>query len=96
MQSFLLTAAAVISVFGSVSAGTVQSARVQTTTGGTIIGHGASNSTSVTEFLGIRYAEAPVGELRFAAPKRYVAPQGTVFEASEWVCIRPCLFDATV
>jgi|TARA_R110002003_G_scaffold384_3_gene19265 hypothetical protein len=61
------------------------SSHVQTSSG-VIIGHQASNKTSVTEFLGIRYAEAPVGELRFAAPKKYVAPEGTVFEASEWVC----------
>ena len=85
MQPFLLTAAAVATLFGSIAAGPVQSARVQTSTGGTIIGHAASNKTSVTEFLGIRYAEAPVAELRFAAPKKYVAPQGSVFEASQWV-----------
>ncbi|KAH7069523.1 cholinesterase precursor [Paraphoma chrysanthemicola] len=63
--------------------GAPHTSRVQTTSGG-IIGHQASNRTSVTEFLGIRYAEPPVGELRFAAPKKYVAPAGTVFEASEW------------
>jgi hypothetical protein len=55
------------------------------TTSGAIIGHAAHNRTGVTEFLGIRYAEAPVGELRFAAPKKYIAPESTVFEASEWV-----------
>lgn len=86
MQPFILTAAAVATLFGSVVANPVQQGRVQTSTGGTIIGHAASNKTSVTEFLGIRYAEAPVGELRFAAPKKYVAAQDTVFEASEWVC----------
>jgi hypothetical protein len=87
MQPPILTAAVVATLLGSVAAGPVQSSQVQTSTGGTIIGHAASNKTSVTEFLGIRYAEAPVGELRFAAPKKYVAPQGTVFEASEWVCL---------
>jgi hypothetical protein len=86
MHSFLLMAAALAILFGSVvSAGTAQSAQVQTATGGTIIGHGASNRPSVTEFLGIRYAAAPIEELRFAAPKRYIAPQDTVYEASEWV-----------
>lgn len=85
MQPLLLTVAAVATLLGSAVAGSVQP-RVQTSTGGTIIGHGASNRTSVMEFLGIRYAEAPVDELRFAAPKKYVTPQGTVFEASEWVC----------
>ena len=58
------------------------------TTSGTIIGHPASNKSQITEFLGIRYAEVPVGELRFAAPKRYVAPAGTVFQAAEWVSVR--------
>lgn len=88
MQLFLLTAAVIGALFGPVSGGAVQSARVQTHTGGTLVGHAASNRTSVAEFLGIRYAAAPVGELRFAAPKRYVAPKGSVFEASEWVCSR--------
>jgi carboxylesterase type B len=89
MQAFILTAAAVASLLGSVVASPVQPGQVQTNTGGIIIGHGASNKTSVTEFLGIRYAEAPVGELRFAAPKKYVASRSTVFEASEWVCYLP-------
>jgi hypothetical protein len=84
MQPLFLTAAALATLLSSAVANLVQS-QVQTSTGGTVIGHRASNKTSVTEFLGIRYAEAPIGELRFAAPKRYVAPQGTVFEASEWV-----------
>ncbi|KAJ8113604.1 hypothetical protein OPT61_g4300 [Boeremia exigua] len=84
MQPLLLTIAAVATLFGSAAAGPAQSGRVQTSTGGIVIGHRATNKTSVTEFLGIRYAEAPVGELRFAAPKKYVAPHGTVFEASEW------------
>ncbi|KAH9860601.1 hypothetical protein J1614_011932, partial [Plenodomus biglobosus] len=49
------------------------------------IGHQASNRTRVAEFLGIRFAEAPVGELRFAAPKKYKAPAGTIFEASKYL-----------
>jgi hypothetical protein len=84
MQPLTLTVA-IAALLRSVIASPVQ-AKVQTSTGGAIIGHGASNKTGVTEFLGIRYAEAPVGELRFAAPKKYVAPSGSVFEASEWVC----------
>lgn len=42
----------------------------------------------MTEFLGIKYAEAAVGELRFAAPKRYIALPGTVYYASDWVSER--------
>ncbi|KAI1854333.1 hypothetical protein JX265_012502 [Neoarthrinium moseri] len=54
------------------------------TTSGLIIGHSAANRSEVTEFLGIRYAKAPVGDLRFAPPERYLAPEGTVYEASNW------------
>lgn len=54
------------------------------TTSGLIIGHAAPNRSEVTEFLGIRYAEPPVGDLRFAPPKRYNAPAGTVHNASDW------------
>jgi hypothetical protein len=60
------------------------SLQVQTTSG-IVVGHEASNRTDVTEFLGIRYAQAPIGNLRFAAPVPYVAPEGAVFEASDWV-----------
>ena len=35
-----------------------------------IIGHTAPKRTAVTEFLGIQYGQAPVGNLRFAAPQR--------------------------
>jgi hypothetical protein len=84
MQYLLLAVTAAASLFGPIIAAPQQSSRVQTSSG-TIVGHAASNKTSVTEFLGIRYAEAPVDQLRFAAPKKYVAPKETVFEASEWV-----------
>lgn len=77
--------AATTALLVTLTVGAPRTSRVQTSSGA-IIGHQASNRTSVTEFLGIRYAESPVGELRFAAPKKYVAPAGTVFEASEWVC----------
>jgi carboxylesterase type B len=52
---------------------------------GTIIGHRASNEHDVIEFLGIRYAQSPSGSLRFAPPKRYVAPAGTAYNASDYV-----------
>ncbi|KAK7959643.1 cholinesterase precursor [Apiospora aurea] len=57
------------------------------TTNGLIGGHPAPNRTSVAEFLGIKYAAAPIGELRFAPPKRFAAPPRTFFEASEWVSV---------
>ncbi|KAK6858393.1 hypothetical protein PG995_006092 [Apiospora arundinis] len=55
------------------------------TTSGLIGGHAAPNRTCVVEFLGIKYATAPTGELRFEPPKRFTVPQGTYYEASEWV-----------
>jgi hypothetical protein len=61
-------------------------------TSGLIIGHRAERRPSSYEFLGIKYGQAPTGELRFASPKRYIAPEGTVFEASNWVILcSPCV-----
>jgi len=54
-------------------------------TSGLIVGHRAGQRSGTYEFLGIKYGQAPTGELRFASPKRYLAPEGTVFEASNWV-----------
>lgn len=41
------------------------------TTSGTIIGHPAPNAPDVSEYLGIRFGQAPVGDLRFAPPRAY-------------------------
>lgn len=59
------------------SAATVQTSQ------GSIIGHSASNRTEVNEFLGIPYAQPPVGSLRFAAPQRYT--KHDTFEALNFV-----------
>lgn len=56
-------------------------------TSGTIIGHRAPHRPDTFEFLGIKYGQAPVGELRFAPPERYVAPPDLVYNASTWVSI---------
>lgn len=84
MQHLLVVAAAIVSLFGT-SIATPQPSSTVRTSSGSLIGHAAANRTLVSEFLGIRYAEAPIGNLRFAAPKKYRAPQGTVFKASDWV-----------
>jgi hypothetical protein len=54
-------------------------------TSGTIIGHQAPDRPGTFEFLGIKYGQAPVGELRFAPPERYTAPAHTSYNASTWV-----------
>lgn len=77
-------AAAVLSFLLGPAASRSASPPAVSTTSGLIIGHAAPNRPEVSEFLGIRYAEAPVGNLRFAPPTRYHAPPGTVYNASNW------------
>lgn len=88
MHRFLVTIATAASILTVFFATLVTTTSQVNTTSGLIIGHHAPNRTDVTEFLGIKYAEAAVGELRFAAPKRYIALPGTVYNASEWVSER--------
>jgi hypothetical protein len=52
------------------------------TSSGAVAGHVATNYPGVSEYLGIPYAQAPVGDLRFAAPVKYVGSSmlnGSVF-----------------
>ncbi|KAG8162502.1 hypothetical protein KVR01_008267 [Diaporthe batatas] len=41
------------------------------TTSGIIQGHAAANRSDVSEYLGIPFAQPPIGDLRFAAPEPY-------------------------
>jgi len=72
-------------LFATSDAAWTSDAPAVNSTSGLIIGHEAKNRPATYEFLGIKYGQAPIGELRFAAPQRYLAPEGTVFEASDWV-----------
>ncbi|EER24802.1 cholinesterase, putative [Coccidioides posadasii C735 delta SOWgp] len=60
------------------------------TTNGLITGHPAPFASGVKEFLGIPYAKAPVGQLRFKPPQRYVGNEPYV--ASNFVSTADCVF----
>ena len=53
------------------------------TTHGLITGHSAPNVSDVVEFLGIPYAEPPVGALRFKPPQPHSRKHS--FHAAIWV-----------
>ena len=53
------------------------------TTSGKVIGHRAPSRPGVTEFLGIPFAQTPIGDLRFAAPRAYSSDK--TFLASKFV-----------
>lgn len=57
---------------------------VVNSTSGILIGHRAPNRTETFEFLGIKYGQAPIGPLRFAAPRRVDIAPGIVYNASQW------------
>lgn len=41
------------------------------TSSGKVTGQAAANLTEVSEYLGIPFAQAPIGDLRFAAPQPF-------------------------
>jgi hypothetical protein len=52
------------------------------TTSGTVVGHAAKGAPQVSEYLGIPFAAAPVGNLRFAAPQPYRNDGGMLVAAN--------------
>lgn len=61
---------------------------VALTSNGPIIGHQAHNGSDVIEYLGIPYAQPPVGNLRFAPPEKYIGNNST-FIASHYSATCP-------
>lgn len=58
-------------VVGVVSASISSIGQLVSTTSGSVVGHAADWKPEVSEYLGIPYAEPPVGGLRFAVPKPF-------------------------
>lgn len=82
--SLLLSGLIAVSPFASASTCTTDNLVIKTSSGEV---HGFINNTApdVRQFLGIPYAEAPVGDLRFAPPqtkKRGAAINATYYGAS--------------
>lgn len=73
---------------GSVLPRTFDIGQQVNTTSGIIQGHAAANRTEVSEYLGIPFAQPPVGDLRFAAPEPYRS--SLEFDASSYglMCMR--------
>jgi hypothetical protein len=55
------------------------------TSSGPVSGHPATNDSQVSQYLGIPYGQAPIGDLRFASPVKFIGNaslNGTSFVSS--------------
>lgn len=58
------------------------------TTSGIIQGHAAANRSEVSEYLGIPFAQSPIGDLRFAAPEPYQSNRSIDASSYGLMCMR--------
>ncbi|PGG96559.1 hypothetical protein AJ79_09539 [Helicocarpus griseus UAMH5409] len=91
MKSFVSLPAAVLGILlvsglSNPSAAFLHDDTVSTSSG-LIRGHRSPNRPDVSEYLGIPYAQSPVGDLRFAPPVKYTSDQP--FDASAFVSNLP-------
>lgn len=86
---FLLLSFSIIAAAVSTGRDYLLDARQVPTSSGIVEGHVASwpGNTTVYEFLGIPYAQPPLGQLRFAAPQAYnQSNTSSIFLADKYVC----------
>lgn len=83
MQSFRLCVVALIACAPAVFAQNVTVPTITLNATGTIVGQ-TNGLTGLDQFLGIPYAQPPVGALRFAAPVPLVANSSRVITATAY------------
>lgn len=77
-----------LAIFQVISAASIISQQYVHTQNGVVKGHNAANRSTVSEYLGLPYAQAPVGNLRFAPPQEpECQDQTVVYDAATWVII---------
>jgi len=55
------------------------------TTSGLVNGHSAADHPQVSEYLGIPFAQPPIGDLRFAPPQKYAG--NSTINGTTYVCV---------
>ncbi|KAJ4986248.1 carboxylesterase [Stagonosporopsis vannaccii] len=87
MRGFTRSAIAIcLGILAQIHAASDTSFETVETENGHIMGHRSTKAEAVWEYLGIPYAQPPLGELRFAAPQRFKANGRYVAENFGYDC----------